>query len=189
MFRRRVWWFRSLKPRNSCESRPLPEQTSVLRLINAATSYVEDYCSLGLLTQSWEQRWSGWPDNFVLSRRPLQEVLSVIDLTNGSPFTTVEASTYVVGGVGAGRRAGHIRLADGASWPTTIVPWATLDGNWGEAVQVTYRVGFGDAPEDVPEMLRHAVLLLISLWFDNRDVPDLSAIHALLADWRPFGIA
>lgn len=158
------------------------EIASVLRLIRAATSYVEDYCGLGLLTQTWEQRWSAWPDFFKLTRRPLQAVTSVEDLTVGSPFTPLAASTYVVGGVGWGRRSGTISLATGGAWPT-------LTGTWNEAVRVTYTVGFGDAPEDVPEMLRHAVLLLISLWFDNRDAPNLEPVHNMLADWRPFGIA
>lgn len=158
------------------------EISVLLRLAQAATTYVEEYTGLGLITQTWEQRFSSFPDVIVLARRPVQSIVRVDDLTVGSPFTTSDASSYALAGANADHGAATVSPVNGASWPA-------ISGVWSEAVAVTYVVGFGDAPAAVPETLRHAVLLLATLWFDDRDAPDHTAVKALLADWRPEGIA
>jgi uncharacterized phiE125 gp8 family phage protein len=77
----------------------------------------------------------------------------------------------------------------GKSWPVTH-PLET-------AVHVELDAqGFGERWEDVPESLRHAVLLLIGHWYTNREAIAVGvtamempmAVEALIAPWRVLGI-
>lgn len=158
------------------------EIDNIIRLIVAATSYIENYTGLGLITQTWQQSFSAYPEVMPLLRRPVQSVVSIADLTvGGSPSALVDPTIYALSGMNAQRSLATITLANGQSWPS-------VTGTATEAVVVSYVVGFG-LPEDVPEMLRHAILMLIGMWFDVRESPDLEPVHALLADWRPLGVA
>ncbi len=61
---------------------------------------------------------------------------------------------------------------------------------------MTFIAGYGDAAEDVPTPLRHAMQLLVRHWFDQRtpvivgtsamDVP--LAYHALIGPYRLWGL-
>lgn len=48
-------------------------------------------------------------------------------------------------------------------------PWPSDFARRPDALQISYRAGFGDAPEDVPTDLRHAVKLLAAHRFEVRD--------------------
>lgn len=156
------------------------EVIDIHRLIAAAISYVENYTGLALITQTWEERLSVLPDVIGLSKRPVQSIESVDDLTSGSPFTPLDPAAYIAAGIGGWRHGATVRPA--TSWPSLV-------GSLPEPARVVYVAGFGDLPEDVPEMIRHAVILTVGTWYDNRQAPVLDAVHALLFDWRRMGIA
>lgn len=46
----------------------------------------------------------------------------------------------------------------------------TGNGNYRtlQTMQIVWKVGFGDAVEDVPQALKQAVLLMIGHWYENR---------------------
>lgn len=150
------------------------ETTDVHRLINAAINYVESYTGLALITQTWEERLAVFPPEIGLSKRPVQSIASIDDLITGSPFTPLDPAAYVVAGLGGWRYGSAVRPV--TSWPSSIG-------------RVVYVAGFGDYPEDVPEMIRHAIILTVGTWYDDRMAPALDAVHALLSDWRRVGIA
>jgi uncharacterized phiE125 gp8 family phage protein len=161
----------------TAQTRVDADETMIARLINVATDIVEDYTGLALITQTYEQSFYGHPEVLTLRKRPLQAVTSIED-----PVAILDPSVYTVYGAGAPRRPAVVRPAASSSWPLTAIP----GGGW---LRVVYRAGFGDDASTVPEMIRHAVLLVITMLYDNRDLPDLGPVHALLADWRKPGIA
>jgi uncharacterized phiE125 gp8 family phage protein len=159
------------------------ETDMLIGLIEQATSYVENYTGLGLITQIWQERFSAWPDGVSLAKRPVQSIISIGDLTvGGSPNPLVNPAIYRLVGTGSQRAAAMIVSANGQSWPAMT---ATMT----ETIEVIYVVGFGDQPEDVPAMLRQAIQMLVGIWFESREASDLEPVHNLLADWRPLGVA
>ena len=92
---------------------------TLARTLEAATSYVEDYTGLGLITQTWEQHWSAYPPVMRLMMRPVQEVAGIDDMSTGdSPVPRLDASTYYVAGLGSWRDYTTIGPSSGLSWPT-----------------------------------------------------------------------
>lgn len=166
-------------------------------LVRVSTEHVEQYTGLGLITQTWTQTFSAWPTSkqpgLTLWRRPLQDVASVEFLASeGSPSglsSVLDPSVYRVIGVGGAKVAGNVRLATGATWPVLY--------DDPEAITVTYRVGFGDDHNAVPELIRHAIMQFASTLYGVREdvamgstVAELPfASKALLRDWRPLAIA
>ena len=62
-----------------------------------------------------------------------------------------------------------------------------------DAIRVVAVAGYGLNPSDVPEPVRHAILLLVEQWYDNRGdtteglIAKLPfAVNRLLADYRRF---
>ena len=49
----------------------------------------------------------------------------------------------------------------GFSWPTTQVRT--------DAIKIEYVVGFGDAITDIPQTVRHALMMLVAHWYENRE--------------------
>jgi hypothetical protein len=69
----------------------------------------------------------------------------------------------------------HIRPKLNQSWPAIRCA--------SDAVRVTAVCGY----EAVPDPIRHAMLLMISSWFDSRDVgPVPDGAMALLSNYRRF---
>ena len=50
---------------------------------------------------------------------------------------------------------------DGFNWPVTQ--------DRSDAIRIEYVAGYGTSPSDVPETLRHTMMLLIGHWYDNRE--------------------
>jgi uncharacterized phiE125 gp8 family phage protein len=165
------------------------ENALLMSYLRAATEYVEQYTGLALITQDFEQRFSSFPTELVLGRRPVQEVLSVTYLDATDIDVAIASTVYRVAGIGSDRSSAIVRLGYSQSWPT-------IYGD-AEAVRVTYRAGFGDDHNSVPELIRHALMLLCAYWYEQRSTALIDPMivevpfgtHALLQEWRPFGVA
>jgi uncharacterized phiE125 gp8 family phage protein len=177
------------------------EDASIMSYCRAAVEHVERYTSMGLITQTWEQTYSAFPGAvdcrgglssdgsssraMRLWRRPVQAVLSIEYLDGVGVTQTLDSSVYEVAGANWSMTQPWIVLASGKSWPTTYVS--------SQAITVTYRVGFGDDWNAVPELIRHAILMVAGTWFGYREdivmgaaVAEIPlASKALLRDWRP----
>lgn len=124
---------------------PTTEDTLIDLYISMARHWFEEQTGLQLITATWARTLDARPsDGILLPRRPVQAVIS-ISSDNGSPETVMDASGYrvVTSSVGPGR-----------------VEWTT--GSWpGTRGRVVYTAGYGDAPGDVPELIRGALLMLV----------------------------
>lgn len=179
------------KAQAKIEDEVTDEDALLQAYLRAAVEEVERYARLALITQTWEQTFPVFPKKLglTLDVKPVQAVESVEYLDAGEVSQTLDTSVYRVAGIGADKSYPKIHLGDSQSWPTVA--------EHPEAVRVTMTAGYGDDHNDVPELVRIAVLLTASTWHENRE--DLItgtifremplASKALLRDWRPLAVA
>jgi uncharacterized phiE125 gp8 family phage protein len=163
------------------------EDTYISGLITAARKYVESITGLALITQTWEGYLQDWPreDYIEIERRPLQSVTSVVYTDSDDSDTTWSTDYYTVNTV---YTRGRITLGYGYNWPTvTLAP--------DRPIKITFVAGFGDASTDVPDEIIHAIKLLVSNWYENREPVFTSnqlmhtlpmAFDALLAEYTDY---
>ena len=160
------------------------EDALITSLVETATTHIERRFGLALITQGVTVVRDGWPDAWLVEL-PLSPVQSV------SSITIFEAD-----GGGIEFDNGHY-FADTISHPPRIVlhgtaPWPK-PGRRANGIEIAVTAGFGDAPSDVPEPIRQALLLLVAHWFERREpvvledepheIPD--TVSALLNSFKP----
>ncbi len=157
------------------------ENDTVKDLIATATKPLEGpegWLGRALITQTLELRLDCFPyPEILLPCPPLQldvdgnaehVVVRYID-TNGA-LQTVDSSIYRVLPVANG--PARIVTAYGKCWPCPRCEH--------EAVRIEYRCGYGDAPDDVDAAIRHAMRLMISHLYQNREAVSSAQVQQLL---------
>ena len=142
------------------------EDALIASLIITSRLHVEAALGLALLTQSWTWLIDAWPDlgELRLPLRPIQSIGSVRVYDEAGVAQTLSPDTYSLDGAGAPARLVRGR---GRIWPP---PGRSANG-----IEVALSAGFGDNPEDVPQPIRQAVLLLVAHWYEHREPLDLGA--------------
>lgn len=140
----------------------------ITALIKTATASLESYTRTRLITQTVQVT----ADSFLKLRSlpvwPVQSVVSVVYDDLDGVETTWDPALFT-----------HRRSVK----PNQIVP--AYEETWPhardhvDAVRVTLVVGYGDAAEDVPAEIRHAMKLMISELYNNR---ELAVVGASVAD-------
>tara|TARA_R110000803_G_scaffold140387_2_gene206926 strand:- start:154 stop:753 length:600 start_codon:yes stop_codon:yes gene_type:complete len=144
------------------------------RLVDVAVSYVDVQGALGaaMITQTWAQ-WLGQnPGTVTLLLGPVQAVTAVKYYDVDNALQTDTLSNYNV--LGTSTRT-IVAPKPGFNWPTTY--------QRDDAIKIEYRIGYGDASTDVPENIRHAMLMLIAFHYENRETELIGTISKTL----PFG--
>ena len=165
------------------------DDTYLTTLITTARKRVEEITSCALINQTWLYAVDDWPgsDTLKLPKSPLSSVTWIKYTDAAGVVTTYSASNYVVDTYS---RPGRVRLKSTSSWPGTTLQ--ELNG-----FQVQFVAGYGAAGTAVDEQLRHAILLLIEHWYENRDpvivtgaMPQRIAmtVDALLTNFRYGGV-
>lgn len=146
------------------------EDATILVLIGTAKNWIEEYTGLRLSRESVLMEYPGFGDKVTLRAQPLVTVDSVAyDDTDGSEQTLTAWRVRTFAGMPA------IVPAPQAKFPgTEAIPGAVR-------VQVT--AGY-NRNEDIPEAIKHAALLLISNWYDNRHADTMGNMGTL-----PHGVA
>lgn len=129
------------------------EDTLIDLWISMARQYFEVRTGLQLITATWARTLDAQPSGSIfLPRLPLQSIVSVSS-DDGSPETVLDASGYrLVAPAGPFSGPGHVEML---SWP-------------GTRGRIVYKAGFGDAPGDVPELIRGALMMLVSYFHKFR---------------------
>ena len=172
------------------------EDSVIASLISAARMLVESATRRALVTQGWRMTLDAWPasggdgswsvlatrpgpapSEIVIPLAPVQAISTVLVYDAAGQPQTLGAATWRL--VGAPERA---RLLFAAQPPQPAAPAA--------GIEIDLVAGYGDPP-DTPAALRHAILALVSWWFDNRgDVATTDAntlpprVAALIAPFR-----
>lgn len=143
----------------------------VAALLEAARQHLDGRDGLlgrALITQTWDLKLDCFPAKIRLPLPPFQSVTSITYTDAAGDEQTLDAAEYQVVGVGG---QGHIVPAYNHTWPATrYVP---------ESVTVRFVAGYGDDPSDVPEPVRHAILLLVGHLFENREAVSVTQMHEL----------
>ncbi len=142
--------------------------------ISAARMSIEAYAGLALLDQTWDLVLDAWPGPVVdFNLGPVTSILSVS--VDGS---ALDASSY---NLAPGLNARLVRT-DGATWPR---PKSIAAG-----IVVRFVSGFGTNGSEVPQNIRHAILMTVAHWFEHRELAPgdgdqlTPPVRRLLAPYR-----
>lgn len=145
----------------------------ITALITTARQYTERYLQQSLLQQTWLM----WLDaaeyegsnRYRLRYSPIESVTEV-KLYSDSDSVIIEPSSYRLSGdelILVAARSGNIRLHD--------------------ALSIEYVAGYGDSSDKVPEVIRHAMLMLIAHWYEYREASGDVVIGTQSRE-IPFGV-
>lgn len=158
------------------------DDATIAALIASARLHVETQTRRALITQTWRLSRDVWPAGGAVPvlPAPLRELLAVRVYRSDGGVDVVAPENFAIDAISAPARLTFARGALPA--PERV----------GGGIEFDVVVGYGDAPEDVPQPLRQAILLLVAHWYENRaliaahhqvaSVP--SSILALIAPYR-----
>jgi len=159
------------------------EDTLINRLIDAATSYAEELLHRKLLTQTCIDYLDAFPTVIRPEWSPLVGITSIQYIDTDGATQTWSSAEY---DVDTDTVPGRVQPAYGEDYPDI-----RDDMN---AVTVTYTAGYGTAASDVPQEIRHWILLAVAHLYEHREasiettLSDVPLTHSLLGIHRLIGI-
>jgi len=156
----------------------------IAALIAGARGHVEAATRRALMSQTWRLTLDAWPRHgrITVLLAPLREVVAAQVYDAAGLPRTIDPETFVV---------------DAAASPGVIAfpPWVVAAPERSLAgIEIDVAAGYGEAAEDVPQPLLHAIRLLVAHWYENRGVtteagaqPMPAGVAPLIAPFR--GIA
>ncbi len=161
------------------------EVMGYLRAVVDRLDGAEGMLNRPLITQTWIWKFDAFPGNWVNGHRryydhvrreairlplpPVQSITSVQYIDTAGVLTTLAASKYKFLNADTPANPGLIEPAFGETWPATR--------HESEAVTVTFVCGYG-LLEDVPEMTRHLIKLLVADAFRQREAVTTASLMA-----------
>lgn len=178
------------------------EDSYIASLVKAARRMAENHTNRAFITQTWDlwldefptyeslqndEWWSGVRDGKVsfetntkrfieLPKPPLQSVTHIKTYDEADTESEYSSSNYFVDTISD---PGRVSLNQGQVWPTALRPV--------NAVNVQFKVGYGDAVTDVPQDIIQSVYIILTHLYENRGdavVKIPSAALALLSPYR-----
>ena len=137
------------------------DDTLINRLISVAVAYTDVQGALGhaMITQKWGQWVNSTPPQTVkLLLGPLIAVTAVKYYDTDGVLQTDTLSNYEIFGT---EFSSTIGPKEGFAWPVTQ--------DRPDAIRIEYTIGYGSATTDIPETLRHAMMMLIAHWYEHRE--------------------
>jgi uncharacterized phiE125 gp8 family phage protein len=138
-----------------------------------------------LMTQQWDWTLDGFPPRrnaaLLVPLPPLRSVEQITYLDTAGVSQTWTPAEYRVD---IAETPGRLTPAFGFDWPQAQAVTAS--------VTVSFTAGYGASPQDVPEPIRWAMLLMIGHWYSNREAVNVGnivtafpmSVDALLAPYR-----
>ena len=135
------------------------EDAYISSLIDAAVAMVDGNGSLGraMVTQTWAKWVSQAPGVVRIGMGPF---IALTDVSYYDTDSVLQAATVTDFEVRLDDDFVTVRPKDNKVWPAAT----TRE----DAIRITFTAGFG-AASDVPSGLKHALLLLVGLWYENRE--------------------
>jgi uncharacterized phiE125 gp8 family phage protein len=144
------------------------EDTTIAGLIAAARGFVEDRTRRALIDQGWRTVLDAWPASATVILRP-------------PPVTAIEGVTlYDALGEATNLGPESWRLVAGTG-PATLTLGLVDPGRAANGIEIDYATGYGATAAEVPAPLRHAVLMLVAHWFENREAASLGIVSSSVA--------
>ncbi len=138
------------------------DQTVVLtRCVQAATDAAEKFLNRQLITATYTLKFDWLHNPIVL---PFPPLIAVAD--DGIAYTDTSGSAQTVTAslweIDNDSEPGLVLLSFEQSWPTDV-------RTQHHGITITYTAGYGTSPSDVPDNIRHAILMGASDLFEHRD--------------------
>lgn len=145
------------------------DDTLINRLISVAVAYTDVQGALGhaMISQKWGQWVDSTPPAAVkLILGPVLQVNAIKYYDTSGSLQTDTLTNYEVLGTSFATTVGP---KEGFDWPVTQ--------DRSDAIRIEYTIGYGEATTDVPQTLRHALMMLIGHWYDNRENTMMDELH------------
>lgn len=125
-------------------------------LIATARLHVQAVTGRAMLEQSWRLVLDDWPAtrSLALPVGPVQSLAAVTAFDLDDEPHALDPGQFVL-------QAGHVLLPQALSGAPALRKRLGLE--------IDYVAGYGTDPAQVPADLRHAALVLVAHWFENRD--------------------
>jgi len=162
------------------------QDTMLAGLIEVATRSCESEAGIQCINATYEIRlpyW--WKQVLQIPRAPLVSVSSVQYVDDAGSTQTLSAENYVVP---VGTWYSRLHRADGATMPVL--------GQVPQPVTVTFVAGYGTEASDVPQDVRHWIMLLASHYYSHAEpvtvlggapAPVPETLHRLMAGFTRRG--
>ena len=139
------------------------EDTYLATIITAARRYCEQYCNRAFITQTWIQYPTKFSNGMKLSINPVQSVSSITYYDVDGNSQTLNSSQY------------QVDLSDDICrvYEAVNVDFPDTQDEKINPITITYISGYGDASTDVPMDILHAIKLMISHFFQNREMINI----------------
>lgn len=136
------------------------EDALIAGFIPTATEMAENFTGRALITQTLEMKLDGFPGCAISLPKPkLQSVTHIKYIDPDGTEQTWDDENYTVDG--SDSDFGRIVPAYQGIFPSTR--------NHIDVVTIRFVAGYGDAPANVPEPIRLAIMYLVRHWYDNRE--------------------
>ena len=133
------------------------DDTLIDNLIKAATQSCEIYTNRYFINTVVTQYSDNWKEFYRLYKSPVVTITHIKYYDTNDTLQTLAASNYILDNISQPARIGI--SVDG-----TLPNLADRIN----AVEVAYKVGYGELSSDVPEGIKQAVLITIGNWYENR---------------------
>jgi uncharacterized phiE125 gp8 family phage protein len=142
----------------------------IAALIAGARVHVETNTRRALITQNWRLVRDAWPDDgrIFVTPAPLCALIAARVWRLNGTTQAIDTTAFAL---------------DTASAPAVLSFNAGALPEPGRAaggIELDVEVGYGDAPDDVPEALRQAIRALVAHWYENRGLIAVSQSAAVL---------
>lgn len=153
------------------------EDAVVSACIVAARQACESYTGRSLISQTWQLYLDRWPKGAMrLPRGPVQELLSVAVIGDDGDATLLDGDGFHLD---ASADPPRLLRKRGAFWTTTA---RSLAG-----IEITYKAGYGDSWNDVPQALRQGLMMAAAQFYEHREGGgDAHLPPAIAALWNPY---
>jgi len=138
-------------------------------MVAAARSWCETYTGRAFIAQTWETRLDKFPDALMCPRPPVMYVASLKYVDTAGALQVIDPQDYFVD---EWRSPGWVMPAYGAAWPTPR--------DEANAVRLQTVCGYGAAGEDVPEPIRHAIVLIVGMTLRGQSGQEASLYPAMI---------
>jgi len=154
------------------------EDTLIASQVAAVTGKLEFWTDRSFTTQTWELLMDDFPssDTIVLRKPPLQSITSIKYIDTAGAEQTFAAANYEVD---IKSKQGRIRLASGASWPSTK---DVLN-----AVTIEFIAGYGQESK-VPAQIKAAIKLKVGDFYENRQEQVIGARTSISLDEKSYDL-
>ena len=161
-----------------CRIDTTTDDAYVSSLITAAREWCEQYLDRTLVHTQWVMRFDKFPPDgtmdIELPRPPMAAAGTATAVALTFTYENGTTATYGTSSYRVDRNAtpGCVKTLYGQTWPPHL-----QDDN---AISVTWWGGYGASGSDVPAAIRHAMLMLVAYWYDNRSTVLVGSISKQL---------